>query len=442
MPAKRSVSKDIKGLAERWRRLRAAEIVWAVSATLLIVLLYANLATSERKVERPIPHAYNTSDSQFVRTMGSLLGPNFVPGNKVTALYNGDDIFPAMLAAIRSARRTITFESYIYWSSSIGHQFTAALTERARAGVRTHVIIDWAGSHKVDRDDVARLRQAGVEVVFYRPLHWYQLDHFNHRTHRKLLIVDGLVGFTGGAGVADKWLGHAQDKDHWRDSHFRVEGPVVAQLQAAFMDDWLETQGALLDGPRYFPDLDRQGSQLGQVFWSSPKGGNGNLRIMFLIAIAAASRRILIANAYFVPDKTTVDMLVAARRRGVDVEIIVPGPILDAQVVRRASRSMWGPLLEAGVKIYEYQPTMYHTKVMVVDDIWVSVGSTNFDDRSFRLNQEASLNIYDSGFGAAEAETFVKDRAKSQQMTLEMWRHRSLLERVEEQVAGLLRTQL
>ena len=442
MPAKRSVSKDVKGLAERWRRLRAAEIVWAVSATLLIVLLYVNLATSERKVERPIPHAYNTSDSQFVRTMGSLLGPGFVPGNKVTALYNGDDIFPAMLTAIRSARRTITFESYIYWSSSIGRQFTAALTDRARAGVRTHVIIDWAGSHKVDRDDVARLRQAGVEVVFYRPLHWYQLDHFNHRTHRKLLIVDGLVGFTGGAGVADKWLGHAQDKDHWRDSHFRVEGPVVAQLQAAFMDDWLETQGALLDGPRYFPDLDHQGPQLGQVFWSSPKGGNGNLRIMFLIAIAAATRRILIANAYFVPDETTVDMLVAARRRGVDVEIIVPGPILDAQVVRRASRSMWGPLLEAGVKIYEYQPTMYHTKVMVVDDIWVSVGSTNFDDRSFRLNQEASLNVYDSGFGAAQAETFMKDRAKSQEMTLELWRHRSLVERLEEQVAGLLRTQL
>jgi cardiolipin synthase len=442
MPAKRSVSKDVKGLAERWRRLRAAEIVWAVSATLLIVLLYVNLATSERKVERPIPHAYNTSDSQFVRTMGNLIGPGFVPGNKVTALYNGDEIFPAMLTAIRSARRTITFESYIYWSSAIGRQFTAALADRARAGVRTHVIIDWAGSHQVDRDDIARLRQAGVEVVFYRPLHWYQLDHFNHRTHRKLLIVDGLVGFIGGAGVADKWLGHAQDKEHWRDSHFRVEGPVVAQLQAAFMDDWLETQGVLLDGPRYFPDLDHQGPQLGQVFWSSPKGGNGNLRIMFLIAIAAATRRILIANAYFVPDETTVDMLVAARRRGVDVEIIVPGPILDAKVVRRASHSMWGPLLEAGVKVYEYQPTMYHTKVMVVDDIWVSVGSTNFDDRSFRLNQEASLNIYDSGFGAAQAEAFQKDRAKSQEMTLEMWRHRSMVERLEEQVAGLFRTQL
>jgi cardiolipin synthase len=442
MPAKRSVSKDVKSLAARWRRLRAAEIALAVGAVLVIVFLYVNLASSERKVAYSIPHSYPATDSQFVRTMGSLLGPGFVPGNQITALYNGDEVFPAMLAAIRSARRTITFESYIYWSSSIGHQFTAAITERARAGVHAHVMIDWAGSQRVDKDDIKQLRQAGVEVVFYRPLHFYQLDHLNHRTHRKLLIVDGRVGFTGGMGVADPWLGHAQDAEHWRDSHFRVEGPVVAQLQAAFMDDWFETRGVILDGPSYYPDLDRQGGQLAQVFWSSPKGGNGNLRVMFLLAIAAATRRILIANAYFVPDQTTVDMLVAAHRRGVDVEIIVPGPILDAQVVRRASRLMWGPMLDAGVKIFEYQPTMYHTKVMVVDDIWCSVGSTNFDDRSFRLNQEANLNVYDPGFGAAQAAAFAKDRARSREITAEAWRHRPLLERVEERVAGVLRKQL
>jgi cardiolipin synthase A/B len=442
MPAKRAVSKDVKSLAERWRRLRAAEIAFAVAAVLVIVLLYVNLASSERKVAHPIPHSYAATDSQFVRTMGSLLGPRFVAGNQVTALYNGDEVFPAMLAAIRSARRTITFESYIYWSSSVGHQFTAALTERARAGVRAHVLIDWEGSKKVDHDDIARLRQAGVEVVFYRPLHFYQLDHLNHRTHRKLLIVDGRVGFTGGMGVADQWLGHAQDKDHWRDSHFRAEGPVVAHLQAAFMDDWFETRGVVLDGPGYYPDLDRQGGQLGQVFWSSPKGGNGNLRVMFLLAIAAATRRILIANSYFVPDRTTVDMLVAARHRGVDVEIIVPGPVLDAQVVRRASRSMWGPLLGAGVKIFEYQPTMYHTKVMVVDDVWVSVGSTNLDDRSFRLNQEANLNVYDQAFGAGQAAAFAKDRAQSREITLHAWQHRPVWERVEEWAAGVLRKQM
>ena len=420
----------------------AAHIVLVAGGLAVLAVLWTVLASSERKVEHPIPHRYAAADSQFVRTMGSLLGPGFVPGNRVTALYNGDEVFPAMLDAIRSARRTITFESYIYWSSSVGRLFTAALAERARAGVRTHVVIDWAGSQKVDEDDVARLRAAGVEVVLYRPLRFYQLDRLNHRTHRKLLIVDGRVGFTGGLGVADQWLGHAQDEEHWRDSHFRVEGPVVAQLQAAFMDDWFETQGAVPDGPGYFPDLDRAGPSLGQVFWSSPRGGNGNLRVMFLLAIAAATRSILIANAYFVPDETIVEMLVAARRRGVDVQIIVPGPILDAQVVRRASRATWGPLLEAGARIYEYQPTMYHPKVMVVDGVWVSVGSTNFDDRSFRLNQEANLNVHDREFAAEQVAAFERDRAVSREITLEAWRHRPLWERVQEWAAGVLRTQL
>jgi cardiolipin synthase len=442
MPAKRSVRADAKRWAARWRRLEAAEIAFAVGALLVVVLLWLNLATSERKVEHPIPHTYAVADSQFVRTMGNLLGPNFVAGNRVTALYNGDEVFPAMLEAISSARRSVTFESYIYWSSSVGRRFTAALEERAKAGVPVHVMIDWAGSLKVDKDDIARLRRAGVQVAFYRPLRWYQLDHLNHRTHRKILVVDGRVGFTGGMGVADQWLGHAQDAAHWRDSHFRVEGPVVAQLQAAFMDDWFETEGVVLDGAAYYPDLDRQGPELGQVFWSSPKGGNGNLRVMFLLAIAAASHRILIANAYFVPDQTTVAMLCAARRRGVDVEIIVPGPILDAQVVRRASRLMWAPMLEAGVRIYEYQPTMYHPKVMVADDEWVSVGSTNFDDRSFRLNQEVNLNVYGAAFATAQAETFAKDRARSREITLEAWRHRPLLERIEERLAGVVRKQL
>jgi len=230
-----------------------------------------------------------------------------------------------------------------------------------------------------------------------------------------------------------------EDFGRLRDCLHRME---TASGVPAFIEADTAFHRVILDGPGYYPDLDRQGGELGQVFWSSPKGGNGNLRVMFLLAIAAASRRILIANAYFVPDQTIVDMLVAARRRGVDVEIIVPGPILDAQVVRRASRLMWGPMLDAGVKIFEYQPTMYHTKVMVVDDIWCSVGSTNFDDRSFRLNQEANLNVYDSAFGAAQAAAFARDRARSREITAEAWRHRSLLERVEERVAGVLRKQL
>jgi len=422
--------------------MHAAQMAAVSAITIVVVLFCANLFGAERKIERALPHAYATGDSQFVRSMSSLLGPGFVAGNRVTPLIDGDQVFPAMLAAIRSARRTITFETYIYWSSGVARQFTQALAERARAGVRTHVLIDWAGSQRISRDDLSHLREAGVEVELYRPLRWYDVDRLNHRDHRKLLIVDGRVGFTGGVGIADQWLGHAQDRDHWRDSQFRAEGPVVAQLQAAFMDDWLETRGVVLDGPDYFPDLEPQGPALAQALKSSPSSGSASLRLMYLLAIASATRRILIANSYFVPDEMTVTMLVAARRRGVEVEIVVPGPILDAQVVRRASRAMWGPLLEAGVRIYEYQPTMYHTKVMVVDDRWVSVGSTNLDDRSFRLNQEANLNVLDPDFGAEQARQFAEDRSHARRVTLEQWRHRSVWERVQERFAGLMRKQL
>jgi cardiolipin synthase A/B len=374
--------------------------------------------------------------------MGSLLGPPMAQGNRVTSLLNGDQVFPAMLDAIRSAKRSIDFETYIYWSGTVGREFGDALAERARAGVPTHLLIDWLGSTKADEKILDAMRDAGVEIVRYRPLRWYSVDRINHRTHRKLLVVDGRIGFTGGVGIADQWLGHAQDKEHWRDSHFRVEGPVVAQLQAAFLDNWVEAEGHVLDGEAYFPRLVPVGSDFAQVFRSAPGEGSASMRLMYLLAIAAATRRILIANAYFVPDSQTVAMLVEARRRGADVEIVVPGPVLDAQIVRRASRATWGPLLEAGVRIYEYQPTMYHTKVMVVDDLWASVGSTNFDDRSFRLNDEANLNVLDAAFGREQARVFDEDRRRSRQVTLEAWRRRPLRERLQERWATLVRSQL
>jgi cardiolipin synthase len=442
MGKKRSASPPSRDWAEWLRSIRTAQAVVVVGFTIAVLLFFANLSGAERKIERAIPHTYATADSQFVRAMSGLLAPGFVPGNRVTSLSNGDEAFPAMLEAVRSARHTITFESYIYWSSRVAREFTDALAERARAGVRTHLLLDWAGSQKASPADLDRMREAGVEIVLYRPLRWYTLDRLNHRTHRKLLIVDGRVGFTGGVGIADQWLGHAQDRDHWRDAQFEVEGPVVAQLQSAFMDDWFETKGVVLDGPGYFPNLDLRGPALAQALKSSPSGGSASLRLMYLLGIASATRSILIANSYFVPDRMTVGMLVEARRRGVDVEIVVPGPILDAQVVRRASRATWGPLLEAGVKIYEYQPTMYHAKLMIVDDLWVSVGSTNLDDRSFRLNQEANLNVLDARFGAEQAKLFAEDRARSRRITLDEWRHRGLWQRIQERFAGLLRKQL
>jgi cardiolipin synthase A/B len=374
--------------------------------------------------------------------MSHLLGAPVVPGNRVTALLNGDQSFPAMLEAIRSAKRSITLETYIFWPGTIGSTFAQALAERARAGVATHLILDGVGSQKLDEELIDGMRQAGVQVVTFRPLRWYNLDRVNHRTHRKLLVVDGRVGFTGGLGIADLYLGHAQDRDHWRDGQFRAEGPVVGQLQAAFLDNWIESGGSLLHGTDYFPPLDSAGGALAQAVHSSPGGGTESLRLMYHLAIASARRSILIANPYFVPNTLAVEMLVDARRRGVSVEIIVPGPITDAGLVRRASRAKWEPLLEAGVRIYEYQPTMYHNKLMVVDDYWVSVGSTNFDNRSFRLNDEANLNVFDEAFARAQVEIFAQDRARSREVTLEDWRGRPVTERLEEMVAWALRRQL
>jgi cardiolipin synthase len=365
-----------------------------------------------------------------------------LPGNRITALINGDQIFPAILDAIRGARRTITFETFIYWSGEIGKAVAEALIERARAGVRVHLLLDWVGTGRMDKTMLETMEQAGVEIVKYHPLRWYNLGRLNNRTHRKLLVVDGTVGFTGGVGIADNWLGNAQDPEHWRDSHFKVEGPAVAQIQAAFMDNWIEATSGVLHGDAYFPALRDAGPHWAQMFKSSTNEAGESVRLMYLISIASAVRSVQIANAYFVPDKLAVATMVAARRRGVQVEVIIPGRHIDARVVRRASRSLWEPLLEAGVAIYEYQPTMYHTKVMVVDEMLTSVGSTNFDNRSFRLNDEANLNILDAEFAAGQARQFEEDKKRSTQLTLEWWRNRPWHQRTLEWLAGLLRLQL
>ena len=396
----------------------------------------------ERKVQKPIPVLPGVRDPRFLRAIGSLLGPPLLPGNAAAELLNGDRIFPAMLEAIGSARQSITFETYIYWSGRIGAAFAEALAERARAGVKVHVMLDWAGSGKIDPEYLKQMQAAGVELERYHKPRWYNLGRLNNRTHRKLLVVDGLVGFTGGVGIADQWTGQAQDPEHWRDTHFRIEGPVVAQVQAAFMDNWIKTRGEVLLGDRYFPALAPGGEHWAQMFTSSPGGGSDGVRLMYLLSIAAAERSVLIANAYFVPDDLAVRTLVAARQRGVEIQVLVPGKYNDVVVTRWAARSRWGPLLEAGVRIYEYQPTMCHCKVMMVDDLWVSVGSTNFDDRSFNLNDEANLNVYDPAFAARQVEIFREDLRHCREVTLESWRRRPLRERIADRLAGLLRSQL
>lgn len=411
-------------------------------ATLAAVFVFLNFKTPEKEPHHKVEHLFGVRDPGLKREMGILLGPAILPGNRVVALQNGDEIFPAMLAGIRSARFSITFETFVYWSGSVGDEFAAALIERAGSGVRVHLMLDWVGASKIPADLVTRMIAAGIEVVRYHAVHWYTLGKLNNRTHRKVLVIDGLVGFTGGVGIADEWLGHAQDPDHRRDIHFQVEGPVVAQFQAAFLDNWIKTTGSVLHGDHYFPPIPSGGNREMQMFISSPKGGSASMRLMYLAAITAAETSIDIEAAYFVPDELMSGALIAARRRGARIRIIVPDRYIDSQTVKIASKREWGRLLECGVEIYRYAPTMLHCKMLVFDHYLVSVGSTNFDMRSFELNDEASLNIYDAGFAAEMTEVFERDLLRSEAFTVEQWRNRSLFQKLAERVILPLRSQL
>ncbi|MDQ6873352.1 MAG: phospholipase D-like domain-containing protein [Gemmatimonadota bacterium] len=417
-------------------------VLISVAATLFVVFFALNLTTGEKRVKKQIRHLYSIHDAQFQRTMGVLLGPVIVSGNRFETLENGDAIFPSMLQAIRSAQKTISFETYIYWSGEIGKTFADALSQRARAGVKVHVLLDWLGSKKMDDDFLSEMRDAGVEVRRYHAPRWYNLYKLNNRTHRKILVVDGRVGHTGGVGIATEWGGHAQDPQHWRDSHFRAEGPVVAQMQSVFGDNWVKATGNVLDGDDYFPALAPVGDAAAQMFASSPSGGSEGMEIMYLLMIAAAERSIELSSAYFVPDELARATLVAALQRGVRVRIIAPGPHIDKETVRHASRALWGDLLQAGAEIYEYQPTMFHCKVLIADGLLVSVGSTNFDARSFHLNDEASLNIYDEAFAAHQIEVFERDLKSSRRISYDQWRNRPWLEKLWGHAAALLGPQI
>lgn len=418
----------------------------AIVATVLATLLVLNLSLGDKQIDWQLPHRHAVESEQFARTMGHLLGPPLVGGNRVEALLNGEQIFPAMLTAIAGARRSITFESYIYWSGTIGLRFAEALAERARAGVKVHVLLDWIGSEKIDQKYLQLMREAGVQVQLYNQPRWYSVGRLNNRTHRKLLVVDGRVGFTGGVGIADQWLGAGNTPDHWRDTHFRVEGPVVAQFQMAFLDNWIQATGDVPYGDDYFPPLapagGADGNMQAQMFTSSPGGGSESMQLMYLVALASATRSVRLSMSYFVPDDVAMDTMIAAIRRGVRVQIIMPGPHMDVEVVRHASRASWGRLLEAGAEIYEFQPAMYHCKVMIVDERFVSVGSTNFDNRSFAVNDEANLNVLDAAFARRQVEIFEADLAQSRRISYDEWRSRPWRERLVEQAAALLGSQL
>jgi cardiolipin synthase len=387
-------------------------------------------------------HQFGVRDLAFLQTMHALTGTALSEHNRVDVLRNGVQIFPAMLSAIRGAQKTINVEFYIYWDGEIARTFAEALAERARAGVKINVVLDAVGSATMSRDLTEFLQRNGVSVEWYHPLRWYTLSRVNHRTHRKLLIVDGEVGFCGGVGIADNWLGDADSPEHWRDTVVRVEGPVVTQMQFAFLDNWVKSRGELLTGLQYFPQVPPRGTCLVQVVKSSPSEGSSTAKLLYIVSIVSAKRSIYINSAYFVPDRDTTRAMEGAVRRGVDVRVIVPGEYTDVPIVRHAGRFYYGNLLRRGIRIFEYQPTMMHAKTMVVDGVWTTIGSSNFDDRSFRLNDEVNVNIYDEGIAAKMEQMFFEDLARSEEVTRPRWLKRPWLERVKERVAGWLKPQL
>ena len=417
-------------------------IILTIVVTALSIVILMNFMTAEKKIQRQVESFYNIADPQFSRSTSALLGPPFISGNNVIALSNGDEIFPQMLNAIRSAKITITFETFIYWTGTIGEEFSNALSERALAGVKVHVLLDWLGSVKMETLQIDKMREAGVQIERYHKPHWSQLGRFNNRTHRKLLILDGKTGFTGGVGIADQWRGDARNPNEWRDSHFKITGPVVGQMQAVFMDNWIKANGQVLHNALYFPHLDTQGKLETQMFSSSPSGGSDSMQLMYLMAITASSKTIELSSAYFVPDQLTIQALLNAVQRGVQIRIITPGKHIDSKLTRRASRASWGKLLKANISISEYITTMYHCKIFIVDTLLVSVGSTNFDNRSFRLNDEANLNILNSDFAEQQLNIFNNDWSNSQPISYKQWANRPKKEKLLEHLASMLKSQL
>ncbi len=397
-------------------------------------IVAALLAIAQDQITLKIESAYSAEDAQFPAYMAVLLGTDAMGGNQYQVLTNGDQIFPAMLRAIANAKRRISFETYIFEKGTVGDQFTQALEAAARRGLQVDLVMDAMGSNKVPEETLQRLRDAGVQIgTFGRPK-WYTLEELNYRTHRKILVVDGAIGFTGGVGVADHWLGHAQDREHWRDTMVRIEGPLARVMEGAFYENYIETHGPvkpiLEPPPAIDPPTPRDSAF---VLRGSPSGGSNDLKRMYLLAIAAAVRTLDICSPYFIIDESSEWALTQAVKRGVRVRILVEGDITDALPVKYSSRAAYEGLMRQGIEIYEYQPTMMHTKAMIVDRVWTTFGSANFDNRSLELNDEMNVAVTDRDLAARLLEDFEHDLKVAKKLDVESWRRRSMLEKVREQ---------
>lgn len=388
--------------------------------------------------------APDPADRDFLRTAEALTAAPISEGNEIELLINGDEIFPAFLETIASAKKSVNLLTYVYWRGDIARDVAGALCDKAKEGVEVNVLLDWIGTLKMDSELIDQLRDCGANVAKFRPLKPYALRRIDNRTHRKLLIVDGKVGLTGGVGIADEWTGNAQDADHWRDTHVRVRGPVVRGLQGAFAENWLEATGSVLVGPNHLPPLKpRKGATADmQVVRSRAGVGDTNVEALMFLAIAAARDSLDLTAAYFAPRPAFTTALAEAAGRGVKVRVLVPGAEGDKQIVRAAGRESYEELLEAGVRIFEFCPTMLHAKSMVVDGAWSSVGSVNFDNRSFQLQDEATLCVQDEPFAALLTEQFERDLERSAEIEIDRWKDRRWRQRLTERALTLIRREL
>ncbi|MFL6589200.1 MAG: phospholipase D-like domain-containing protein [Chthoniobacterales bacterium] len=428
---------------QRWWRFAIAEWIGLSLGFLVVVVIFCLFFIRRNSLEYHLDHTFAVSDPEFFGSALALSDPLLIPGNKIELLQNGDEFFPAMLAAIRSAKKTVNFAAYIVKSDGTGRQFRDALCERARAGVEVRVLLDGIGSGwALDNSDVRQMTDAGCKFAYYHPVQSWRLDRTNRRSHRRMLIVDGTVGFTGGAAFSDKWSGHAQDKDHWRDVHARLEGPIVSHLQAAFQSHWVKTYGESLTGAGQFPAVPPAGELKAQIVESFSFSAAAPVPMVQAVAFASATKRIWVTNPYCTPSDDQVELLVKAVQRKVDVRFLLPGPYNDQPMTQSAGRTAYGRLLEGGVKIFEYQPTMIHAKTMVVDGLFSMLGSSNIDPRSSEINEEIDVVVYDEKFARQMEETFEKDVAQAREYTLQEFKNRSLWERTTEWLMLPFRSQL
>lgn len=444
---------------EIWDRIRlvirsgtvwALLAAWAFAAQLLplavilaiMAFVLALFSPHTKQIVCQLEEDVASDSAEFLSTIAGATGVPMTGGNRVTLLNNGCVFYPAMLETVRAAKYSITMEQYIFTASDIAREFAEAFAERARNGVKVKLLVDAVGSAGIGSEILAILKDSGVELAWYRPIRWYNLHRVNNRTHRKSVIIDGRIAFTGGAGIDDHWCGDAGNAKEWRDLQIRIEGPGATALQTGFTVNWLATTGEVLAGPSYFPVIEAKRGIEVQTVLSSPKGDLYAASILYSLSILCARRYIYIANPYFVPASATVDMLAEAVERGVEVKVLVAGKHNDTWWARMNSLRLYGKVLEAGVQIFEYQPTMLHQKTLVVDGIWATVGTANFDQRSFQLNEETNTCFYDPDLVAQLENTFRKDLEKSTQVKLEEWRSRAFLSRAGESLASLLQDQV